>query len=186
MQRLTLILCALITIFVAGCKTISSSDETAMVATGAGTPETRVPALLGARPRSSDPALVWPAKGELSSTFGWRGRRMHEGIDIRAPIGTPVKSAAPGRVQFVGRKRGYGITIIMRHDGYSTLYAHLNKAFVRIGTELAAGAVMAEVGRTGNATGAHLHFEKILPRGPIDPMPFLQMPQLISSLGQVR
>jgi len=192
-------LCAALA-FVPACKTPTSHDDTASLALSQGLPASRVPALLGSSPSQDGSSgngsswsgnsgdqpgreqLVWPTTGQLSSGFGPRGRRMHNGIDIRAPRGTLVRPAAAGRVIFSGTKRGYGKTVIIRHGGFDTLYAHLNRSYVRAGAEVTSGMKLGEVGRTGNATGTHLHFEKILPRGPTDPMPFFKVPRLLSSL----
>lgn len=88
--------------------------------------------------------------------------RAHKGVDYSAPRGTPVLATADGRVQFVGRKGGYGKTVVLRHGGtYSTLYAHLSsyKKGLRAGSTVQQGEVIGFIGRTGIATGPHLHYE---------------------------
>lgn len=108
----------------------------------------------------------WPVKGTISSPFGQRVHPMfktksvHSGIDIAAPNGTPVKAAAAGEVLFDGWLRGYGQVVILDHgQNYTTVYAHLSSTSVEEGKTVKAGAVIGRVGKTGNATGYHLHFE---------------------------
>lgn len=108
----------------------------------------------------------WPLRGSISSSFGLRihpifkTKNFHSGIDIAAPAGTSVKAAAAGEVLFVGWLRGYGQVVILDHGrNYSTVYAHLSSALVREGQVLRAGSALGRVGRTGTATGYHLHFE---------------------------
>lgn len=117
--------------------------------------------------------LLWPVPGgTLTSGFGPRGARPHEGIDIAAPEGTQVLAAAAGRVIYAGSGvRGYGNLILLRHpDGLVTIYAHNRANFVREKEEVKAGQVIAEVGRTGNASACHLHFEVRRGETPEDPL----------------
>ncbi len=104
---------------------------------------------------------IWPlTRVEVSSPFGQRWGRLHSGIDLRAPRGTPVKASSHGRVIFSGRKSGYGKIIIIAHaGGVETTYAHNSRNLVKVGQRVKKGKVIAKVGRTGNATGYHLHFE---------------------------
>jgi murein DD-endopeptidase MepM/ murein hydrolase activator NlpD len=106
-------------------------------------------------------ALGWPVRGPILSGFGAvRGRRHHEGIDIRAPHGTLVRAAAAGRVIESRWRRGYGNLVTLDHgDGVQTRYAHLAKVFVRAGARVTGGEPIGTVGATGNATTPHLHFE---------------------------
>ena len=108
----------------------------------------------------------WPLRGPISSPFGQRihpifkTRAFHSGIDIAAPSGTVVRAAAAGEVLFDGWLRGYGQVVILDHGrSYSTVYAHLSSTSVREGQVVGAGSVIGRVGRTGTATGYHLHFE---------------------------
>ena len=108
----------------------------------------------------------WPVRGKISSNYGYRihpilkRKILHTGIDIAAPNGTPVKAAAGGEVLFDGWLRGYGRVVILDHGrDYSTLYAHLSASLVKEGQVIKPGAVIARVGKTGNVTGYHLHFE---------------------------
>lgn len=104
--------------------------------------------------------FVWPVQGELVSMFGIRNGRRHDGIDIAAKSGTKVIAAADGKVVFSDRMGGYGNVIIVRHsDNFFTTYAHNRKNIAKKGETVKRGALIAHVGATGNATGAHCHFE---------------------------
>ncbi|MEM8718237.1 MAG: peptidoglycan DD-metalloendopeptidase family protein [Cyanobacteria bacterium P01_G01_bin.39] len=103
---------------------------------------------------------IWPAQGVLTSGYGWRWGRMHRGIDIAAPIGTPIIAAASGKVIGAGWHGGYGNLIKIEHlDGSVTLYAHNSKILVSHGQKVNQGEQIAEMGSTGYSTGSHLHFE---------------------------
>lgn len=111
-------------------------------------------------------ALPWPVSGTVNSEFGMRmhpefnTKLMHTGIDIVAPIGTPVSSVAAGEVLYAGWQRGYGQVIIIDHGGnLLTIYGHLSRMDVRDGQEVSAGQTIGGVGSTGISTGPHLHFE---------------------------
>ena len=118
----------------------------------------------------------WPARGVLTSGYGWRWGRMHKGIDIAAPVGTPILAAAPGEVISSGwNNGGYGNLVKVEHpDGSVTLYAHNSKLMVREGEQVIQGQKIAEMGSTGYSTGPHLHFE-LHPqgKGAANPMAFL-------------
>ncbi|OQW91090.1 MAG: hypothetical protein BWK78_05535 [Thiotrichaceae bacterium IS1] len=103
----------------------------------------------------------WPAKvGYVSSNYGWRGRRMHKGIDIAVKHGSQVLAVEDGTVTYAGTKRGYGNIIIVKHsDTYSTRYAHNSKNLVAVGDFVKKGAPVSLAGATGRATGVHIHFE---------------------------
>lgn len=119
---------------------------------------------------------IWPAQGQLSSGYGWRWGKMHKGIDIAAPIGTPVVAAASGVVTYSRwNEWGFGNLVEITHpDGSTTLYAHNDRLMVREGQQVRQGQLIAQVGSTGNSTGPHLHFE-IHPSGkaPVDPLAYL-------------
>lgn len=120
------------------------------------------------------PTFVMPVNGEVSSPFGTRHGRLHKGIDLRAPKNTPIRAAAAGRVSFVGWIRGYGRTVKVKHGKYETLYAHCRKTNVRTGQEVTNQDVIAYVGKSGSASGYHLHFEYRDAQGkPQDPLPYL-------------
>jgi murein DD-endopeptidase MepM/ murein hydrolase activator NlpD len=103
---------------------------------------------------------AWPAEGVMTSGYGYRWGRMHQGIDIAGPIGTPVLAAASGTVIGAGWYDGYGYLIKLEHlDGSVTMYAHNNRIVVAHGQQVEKGEQIAEMGSTGNSTGSHLHFE---------------------------
>lgn len=102
----------------------------------------------------------WPVYGKISSPFGVRNGRRHDGVDIRAKMGTSIKVADAGNVVFAGKMRGYGNLILVRHrDNFFTAYAHNSRNRVKKGEKVKKGEVIGDVGRTGRATGPHLHFE---------------------------
>ncbi|HEY9802163.1 MAG TPA: peptidoglycan DD-metalloendopeptidase family protein [Leptolyngbyaceae cyanobacterium] len=112
-------------------------------------------------PSNSTLSYIWPAKGVLTSGYGWRWGRMHRGIDIAAPVGTPIYASADGTVEKAGwNNGGYGRLVDIRHpDGSLTRYAHNNRILVRVGQEVRQGQQIAEMGSTGFSTGPHSHFE---------------------------
>ena len=123
----------------------------------------------------------WPVRGQIASPYGNRMHPilkrniLHSGIDIAAPNGTPVKAAAPGEVIYDGWLRGYGRVVVLDHGrGYSTLYAHLSASLVHDGQSVKQGEVIARVGKTGNTTGYHLHFEVRKFGTPDNPMKYLK------------
>ncbi len=124
--------------------------------------------------------FVWPARGRISSKYGYRvhpifrTRRMHSGLDIAAPTGTPIVSADSGRVIFAGWRGGYGNTVIVDHGGgTSTLYGHCSRIFVKTGQSVSQGQRIAAIGSTGNSTGPHLHFEVRINGSPRNPQSYL-------------
>jgi lipoprotein NlpD len=118
--------------------------------------------------------FIWPLQRfDVSSEFGSRNNR-HKGIDLRAPRGTPIRAAADGVVHFAGRQRGYGKVIIIKHAGdIQTFYAHNDKNLVKKGQRVQQGDVIGTVGKTGNATGYHVHFEFIRGRLPLNPRHYI-------------
>jgi murein DD-endopeptidase MepM/ murein hydrolase activator NlpD len=125
---------------------------------------------------SGRPVFAWPVQGSVSSSFGFRSGAHHDGVDIPAAKGTPVRAAESGRVIHAGDTlAGYGNLIIVKHTGrYSTVYAHNRKNLVRQGEFVEKGQVIAEVGDSGNASSPHLHFEvreNGSPRNPIGYLP---------------
>ena len=121
-------------------------------------------------------SFEWPVHGEILSRFGVRHGEHHEGIDIRAAKGTPVRAAESGRVIHADASlAGYGKMIVIKHAGrlYS-VYAHNSKLLVRVGQFVEKGEEIAEVGATGNATTPHLHFEIRSNNTPRDPLEFLE------------
>ncbi len=118
--------------------------------------------------------------GRRTSGFGvradpkGRGKAMHTGLDIAAPRGTAIYSTAEGIVTFVGRQSGYGILVKIRHAfGFETVYAHLNRARVKVGQRVSRGDRIADMGSTGRSTGTHLHYEVRIDNEPVDPVKFI-------------
>lgn len=121
--------------------------------------------------------FAWPVEGIFFSKFGARRGRHHDGIDISAPAGTPIVAAADGEVVFSGRGKGYGNIIFLSHsDEYITVYAHNRANLVESGDQVKQGEVIAKLGRTGRATGNHLHFEVRHNKVIKDPLSFLPVP----------
>lgn len=119
-------------------------------------------------------ALSWPLRGVLYARFGNKGREPHDGIDLAAPAGLPVKTAAPGTVLFAGDQKGYGLIVIVEHDGgLITLYAHNRDLRVKTGQKVREGQVVATVGDSGKTSGPHLHFEVRRNGVPVDPLEYL-------------
>ncbi|MBM3381277.1 MAG: M23 family metallopeptidase [Betaproteobacteria bacterium] len=119
--------------------------------------------------------LSWPLDGHVTSPFGMRRGRLHAGVDIKGFRGDPIIAAADGQVLLAKRKRAYGVVAIVGHDhDTQTLYAHMLRLAVREGQFVKAGDLLGYVGRSGRATGYHLHFETRVAGGvPQDPMRFL-------------
>lgn len=120
----------------------------------------------------------WPVIGRVSSLFGIRDGRMHEGLDIAAPEGTPIHSVQEGVVCFAGPRGTYGNAVIIDHGkGLRTLYAHASEILVIEGELVEKGQVIAKVGNTGRSTGPHIHFEVLMegqPQDPINCLPVIQ------------
>lgn len=124
--------------------------------------------------------LQRPVEGRLSSGFGMRvhpilhEERMHKGVDFAGPYGTPVKSAAQGRVTFAGPMNGYGNIVIIEHrPGFETAYGHLSAVNVEVGDRVGAGFKVGEIGSSGLSTGPHLHFEVRVNGQQVDPADYL-------------
>jgi murein DD-endopeptidase MepM/ murein hydrolase activator NlpD len=117
--------------------------------------------------------FIWPVNGTLTSGFGWRWGRLHEGIDISAPAGTPIHAAASGQIIFAGSMGGYGNMVIIDHGGgIATAYAHMSSIWIGSGS-VTQGASIGGVGTTGSSTGNHLHFEVRVNGQAVDPMGYL-------------
>ncbi|HEY9837758.1 MAG TPA: LysM peptidoglycan-binding domain-containing M23 family metallopeptidase, partial [Vampirovibrionales bacterium] len=120
--------------------------------------------------------FIWPAHGVFTSGYGWRWGRMHKGIDIAGPTGTPIYAAATGVVITAGwNSGGYGNLVEIEHpDGSVTLYAHNHRIMVQEGQQVEQGQQVAEMGSTGFSTGPHLHFEiHTAGQGAVNPMALL-------------
>ena len=119
-------------------------------------------------------AVRWPLVDRVTSEYGPRWGRMHEGIDIAGSHGVSIHSAESGRVDFAGWIGGYGNTVIMDHGGgMSTLYAHMQDIAVRTGQTLSIGEVVGYVGNSGFSQGPHLHFEVRIDGAPVNPRTYL-------------
>ena len=122
----------------------------------------------------SPSGFIWPVQGVLTSGFGPRWGRMHTGIDIAAPAGTPIHAAKAGEVIYAGWLNGYGNTVVVDHgDGIATLYGHQSRLGSSEGQQLNQGDVLGFVGSTGHSTGNHLHFEVRIDTKPVNPRPYL-------------
>ncbi|MEW5762431.1 MAG: peptidoglycan DD-metalloendopeptidase family protein [Bacillota bacterium] len=118
--------------------------------------------------------LAWPARGYISSRFGSRSGGFHTGIDIAGAYGSPIGAAEAGRVVYAGWSGGYGRMVEISHGGgVTTVYAHLSSIAVGVGDEVGRGQVVGYMGRSGNATGTHLHFEVRVNGYPRDPLRYL-------------
>jgi murein DD-endopeptidase MepM/ murein hydrolase activator NlpD len=131
----------------------------------------------GNRPGKLEPPIPFAA---ITSRFGPRTHpvlgtvRNHNGIDLRASTGTPVRAASDGEAVIAGARGGYGNTVVLGHGGnMATLYAHLSQVLVRPGQAVTAGQVVGLAGSTGMSTGPHLHFEVRLNGTPVDPLSYL-------------
>ncbi|MBM3275193.1 MAG: M23 family metallopeptidase [Candidatus Sericytochromatia bacterium] len=134
------------------------------------------PAGLSACGGSTGPGAVPPLdKARISSAYGMRNHPIkkapshHDGYDLAAPAGTPIRAARDGRVTYAGWRGGYGITVEITHvSGLVTRYGHAKSLAVRPGQRVQAGEIIAQVGSTGLSTGPHLHYEVRLYGRPID------------------
>jgi hypothetical protein len=116
---------------------------------------------------------VRPNYGPLTSPFGYRWGRLHAGIDLAGPYGSPIVAATDGCISYAGPEAGYGeVMKITDWDGTETLYGHMS-SFVKTSGCVKAGQEIARIGAAGDATGAHLHFEVHVGGVPINPIPFL-------------
>ena len=118
--------------------------------------------------------LIWPVRGAITSPFGPRWGRLHAGVDIPAPEGTPIRAADGGRVAIAGWMGGYGnYTCVQHTSALSTCYAHQSRLGTSVGASVTQGQVIGYVGNTGNSFGSHLHFEVRSGGSPVDPMGYL-------------
>jgi murein DD-endopeptidase MepM/ murein hydrolase activator NlpD len=118
--------------------------------------------------------LIWPGNGSVVSPFGMRRGRLHAGIDIAVPAGTPIRAADGGTVVLLGMVSGYGNYTCIQHTGsLSTCYAHQSAYATSQGASVRQGQVIGYVGCTGHCFGDHLHFETRLNGSPVDPFGYL-------------
>lgn len=125
-------------------------------------------------PEASADRWIWPVRGTVTSEFGQRWGRLHAGIDIAAPGGTPIYAAQAGCVSFAGVQGGYGNLILIDHGGGTvTAYAHQSRLGAAKGDCVSTGQQIGAVGTTGNSTGNHLHFEVRVNGSARNPRPYL-------------
>jgi len=140
-------------------------------------PPVRVQARVAPRPLAS--ALQrgffrWPTRGVITSRFGRRWRRHHNGVDIAAPRGTPIYAARGGLVSFAGWYYGYGLAVFIDHGtGITSIYGHASALLVRVGQGVSAGQQIARIGCTGSCTGNHVHFEVRVNGRPVNPLRYI-------------
>ena len=125
--------------------------------------------------RQGSGSLIWPVNGPIVSGFGMRWGRLHAGVDIAVPSGTPIRAADSGRVVLLGWTGGYGNYTCVAHGGggLTTCYAHQSRYATSSGASVAKGQVIGYVGCTGHCFGDHLHFETRVNGSPVDPMGYL-------------
>jgi murein DD-endopeptidase MepM/ murein hydrolase activator NlpD len=124
--------------------------------------------------RKGSGRFIIPTNGAFTSPFGQRWGRLHAGVDIAAPTGTPIRAADAGSVAIAGMQGGYGnYTCIQHGGGISTCYGHQSRIGVSTGQSVRQGQVIGAVGNTGNSTGPHLHFEVRVGGSPVNPMGYL-------------
>jgi len=112
--------------------------------------------------------------GQITSGFGGRWGTVHQGLDIAAPIGTPIHVPEGGTVISSGPASGFGLWVRVQHaDGTITVYGHINRSFVKVGQQVAAGDVIAETGNRGESTGPHLHIGVMQNGSYVNPKPWL-------------
>lgn len=136
---------------------------------------------------ASDVAWLVPVSGRSTSDYGFRrnpfGRstsEFHQGQDFAAPSGTPVIASADGEIVFAGWQRGYGNIVVINHaNGISTRYAHLSSVSVKLKEPVRQGAKIGEVGATGRATAAHLHYEVRVNDKSVDPLIYLSKSKIV-------
>ena len=143
--------------------------------TGGGSTPAPSPAPAPPPPASRPGRLAWPCAGTVTSEYGQRWGRLHAGMDISAPIGTPIVAAAGGTVIFAGwNGGGYGNLVVIDHGGgLSTAYAHQSQVATSVGQRVGTGQVVGYVGSTGSSTGPHLHFETRVNGSAVNPRQYL-------------
>lgn len=150
----------------------AQSRAVAAVITASPPPADPAPEVRASAPSST--GYVWPVRGAVVSPYGQRWGRLHAGIDIAAPAGTPIVAAASGRVIYAGSMSGYGLLVVVQHaGGVATAYAHNSSNAVSVGQSVGQGQTIASVGCTGSCFGDHVHFEVRVGGSPVDPMSYL-------------
>jgi murein DD-endopeptidase MepM/ murein hydrolase activator NlpD len=124
--------------------------------------------------RAGSGGLIWPVNGPVVSPFGMRWGRLHAGVDIAVPTGTPIHAAAAGTVVIAGWVSGYGNYTCIQHAGpLSTCYGHQERFAVSVGQHVSQGQVIGYSDCTGHCFGPHVHFETRINGAPVDPMGYL-------------
>ena len=122
----------------------------------------------------SGAGFIWPVNAPITSPFGWRWGRLHEGIDLGAAYGSPIAAAAAGVVIYAGWESGYGNLVVIDHGGgLATAYGHQSRIAVSVGQSVSQGETIGYVGSTGHSTGPHLHFEVRVNGQAVDPLGYL-------------
>jgi len=161
---------------------------------GLGTARATPKAAVAAKRRRVAPNLVWPMdRVQVTSTFGTRRhpifktRKHHKGVDLEATKGERVLAAGAGQVIAAHRHRSYGLHVQVDHgDGVVTSYSHLSSMLVKRGDVVAPGDAIGLAGRTGRATGVHLHFEVMIDGRPVNPLTFLAPPTAPSEVADAK
>lgn len=155
----------------------SQAEEIDALQASSGELAAKIRAAQGIAPGIGGPSagsFIWPVSASITSPFGWRWGRMHEGIDLGAGEGTPIAAAAAGTVIHAGWLGGYGNLVVIDHGGgISTAYGHQSSIAVSTGQAVAQGEVIGYVGNTGHSFGAHLHFEVRVNGAAVDPLGYL-------------
>ena len=180
---------AFILLFLTACSTTPQKSEPAASVQSyfKGPAANRVTASDAGSIAVSHPNFDWPVdEARMSRGFLPNKRHPHLGIDLAAPKGTPILCSRGGTVLYTGKEfRGFGKMILVESgDGWAALYAHLDKILVSEGQKVKQGEVIGAMGRTGHATGVHLHFEIRKDRGPVDPLPLLPRTTLAQAPAQ--
>lgn len=137
-----------------------------------------------AAPHSSQEAftLAWPVDSvQINRGYQVYKKRPHWGVDLGGHKGLPIRASHQGRVIYAGTQfKGYGKMVLVEYNNrWATLYAHLSKVTVKQGEYVLQGQKVGEMGRTGHATGVHLHFELMHDKQPVDPLTYLRVPQTV-------
>lgn len=197
MTRLATVFCASVTLMAGGANAATTNAATAAVTTTAASTTEMAEIQVSEQSRSlfntwkkldatdPQPAIAIPSaqpveKLDYSSNWGMRehpvlgGVRMHAGVDIRGPVGTPIYATADGYVGRAQRAGGYGNLIELDHGkGLQTRYGHLSKILVNPGDQVRRGQLIGLMGSTGRSTGSHLHYEVRMDGGAVNPIPFM-------------
>ena len=125
--------------------------------------------------------IPFPVKGVITSHFGMRRGRFHQGIDIGAKTGSRIRAVASGKVTYAGWQKGYGRVVKIAHDGFKTVYAHMSKIKIKKGRRVKTGDIIGLVGSSGNASAPHLHFEYHRNNRPLNPIAWFNKNQARTS-----